>query len=52
VAGPETITLTAPYAGETAQNVGYATGGKLVGQPWEVKVPTQLVKLDNTLVFS
>jgi hypothetical protein len=52
VAGPEAITLNAPYTGETAENVGYATGGMLVGQPWEVKMPTQLVKLDTSLVFS
>ena len=46
------ITLTAAYSGSTESGVGYALGGTLVGQPWEVKVPTDLVKLDHTLVFS
>jgi hypothetical protein len=48
----QTIKLTTPYAGDSAEGLGYATGGKLIGQPWEVKLPTNLVKLDNTLVFS
>lgn len=52
VAGAESITLTTPYAGDTATDIGYATGGVLVGQPWEVRIPTNLVKLDNTLQFS
>lgn len=52
VAGPEAITLTAPYAGDSATDLGYATGGVLVGQPWEVTMPTALVKLDHTLQFS
>ncbi len=52
VAGAEAITLAAPYAGESAAEIGYATGGVLVGQPWEVRMPTNLVKLDHTLQFS
>jgi hypothetical protein len=47
-----TISLTTVYTGDSATGLGYALGGKLVGQPWEVKLPTNLVKLDNTLVFS
>lgn len=47
-----TITLATPYAGPSAQGLGYALGGVLVGQPWEVKLPTNLVKLDNSLVIS
>lgn len=47
-----TITLTTPYTGNSDQGLGYAIGGKLIGQPWEVKLPTDLVKLDSTLVFS
>jgi hypothetical protein len=47
----ETITLTTPYAGESADGLGYAIGGKLVGQPWEVKLPTDLVKLDGSLAI-
>jgi hypothetical protein len=48
----ETITITKPYTGDTAQGLRYALGGVLVGQPWEVKLPTNLVKLDNTLTFT
>ena len=47
-----TITLTTPFAGVSAESVAYATGGKLVGQPWEVKLPTDLIKLDSTLVIA
>jgi hypothetical protein len=48
----QTISLTSVYTGDSATGLGYALGGKLVGQPWEVKLPTNLVKLDNSLVFS
>jgi hypothetical protein len=48
----QTVTLTAPYSGPTAQGLGYALGGVLVSQPWEVKLPTNLVKLDDSLVIS
>jgi hypothetical protein len=46
------VTLTTTYTGASAQDIGYALGGTLIGQPWEVKVPTDLIKLDNSLVFS
>jgi hypothetical protein len=52
VAGAESITLTTPYVGDKKTDIGYSTGGVLVGQPWEVTMPTDLVKLDNTLQFS
>jgi hypothetical protein len=48
----ESITLATLYSGESANGLGYAVGGKLVGQPWEVKLPTDLVKLDNSLTFT
>jgi len=48
----ESIVLTTPYTGDSADSIGYAMGGKLVGQPWEVKLPTNLVKLDKSLVFA
>jgi len=48
----ETITLTTRYAGDTDQNLRYALGGVLVGQPWEIRLPTDLIKLDNTLTFT
>lgn len=49
VAGATSITLDQPYAGATESDLHYATGGKLVGEPWEVKLPTNLVKLDASL---
>jgi hypothetical protein len=52
VQSAQSITLTAPYTGASDQGIGYAIGGKLVGQPWEVKLPTNLVKLDGSLVIS
>jgi len=51
VQDPLTITLLTPFTGDSAQGVGYATGGKLVGQPWEVKLPTNLIKLDGSMVI-
>jgi hypothetical protein len=48
----QTITLTTPYTGNSDAGLGYAIGGKLVGQPWEVKLPTNLVKLDSSLIIS
>jgi hypothetical protein len=47
-----TITLAAPYAATNAQGLAYALGGVLIGQPWEVKVPTDLIKLDASMVFN
>lgn len=47
----EAITLTTPFAGASDQGLGYAIGGKLIGQPWEVKLPTDLIKLDSSLVI-
>ena len=52
VTNSSSITLTTAWTGESAEGVGYALGGKLVGQPWEITLPTNLVKLDNSLVFS
>ena len=38
---PTEIRLTKPYLdGETG--VGYSLGPKLVGEPWEVKLPTAI----------
>jgi hypothetical protein len=52
VVDEQTITLATPYPGESAAGISYSLGGKLVGEPWEVKLPTNLVKLDNMLVIS
>src|SRR5207249_2475287 len=52
VQDPLSIALTTPFTGDTAQGLEYALGGKLVGQPWEVKLPTDLVKLDDSLVIA
>jgi hypothetical protein len=40
------IILTSKYLGESDSGVEYARGGVLVGQPWEIRLPTNLVKLD------
>lgn len=42
-----TVRITPVYAGDTAANVQYAVGAKLIGLPWEVVVPTTLVYLQD-----
>jgi len=49
VTDEQTITLATNYTGSNDTGVGYSMGGKLLGQSWEVKLPTNLVKLDNSL---
>jgi hypothetical protein len=46
VQSPTSITLTSKYLGVNDSNAGYALGGILVGQPWEIRLPTNLVRLD------
>jgi hypothetical protein len=41
------IILRSKYVGEDDSQAGYAMGGILIGQPWEIKLPTSLVKLDS-----
>jgi hypothetical protein len=41
------ITLTEPYRGETKQYARYYIGARLVGGPWEVRIPTSLVYLQE-----
>ena len=41
------ITLSTPFAGHDASGLTYSLGPRLVGEPWDVKLPTNLVKLDN-----
>jgi hypothetical protein len=41
------ITLSTPFQGQTAAGLSYSLGPRLVGEPWKVKLPTNLVKLDN-----
>lgn len=41
------VTLRRPFSGETDTDLPYSLGGILVGQPWEIKLPTQLVKIDT-----
>jgi hypothetical protein len=49
VASSEEIFVAAPYPAASATGSRYSLGGKLVGEPWEVKLPTSLVKLDSGL---
>lgn len=41
------IRLTAKYSQESETGVRYSMGAKLIGEPWEVKVPTSLVMIDR-----
>jgi hypothetical protein len=41
------VRLRTPYNGPTDAAVSYSLGGQLVGEPWEVRLPTDLVKLDD-----
>lgn len=40
------ISLRSPYPGVDQAGIGYGVGAKLVGEPWEVEIPTSLVVLD------
>lgn len=42
------ITLTEKYRGSSEQDIAYSIGAKLVGEPWEVKIPTTLVWLQQS----
>jgi hypothetical protein len=52
VTDEQSIKLTTDYTGNNDSGLGYSMGGKLIGEPWEVKLPTNLVKLDNSLAIS
>jgi hypothetical protein len=41
------IQLSETYLDVTDSNVRYSLGAKLVGEPWEVKLPTDLVMIDE-----
>jgi hypothetical protein len=41
------IRLTGNYAGNDESGVRYSLGAKLVGEPWEVKLPTSLVMIEK-----
>jgi len=41
------IKLTTPYKGDSESGIRYSYGAKLVGEPWDVRLPTNLVKLDT-----
>lgn len=51
VVSPTEVTLDRGYIDVSATGVPYSFGGRLVGDPWEVKLPTDLVFLqtDSTL---
>ncbi|MFZ1321222.1 MAG: hypothetical protein WAT71_06660 [Ignavibacteria bacterium] len=46
-----TIYLKTPYLGETESSISYSFGAALYGDSWEVKLPTDLVKIDDNLNF-
>ena len=47
VSNSTNIELTERYRGQNDQNIRYSLGGKIIGQPWEVKLPTNLVMLQE-----
>jgi hypothetical protein len=47
VADPTHIQLSQNYPNATESDVRYSLGAKLVGEPWEVKLPTDLVMIDE-----
>jgi hypothetical protein len=47
VAPPTELTLDRPYQDPSATGIEYSFGGRLVGDPWEVRVPTSLVYLQG-----
>jgi hypothetical protein len=46
VSSPTNISLTEPYAGANASELAYSLGVRYIGEPWEVRVPTTLVRLE------
>jgi hypothetical protein len=41
------VRLTEAYAEESASDLRYSMGAKLVGDPWEVRLPTNLVLIEK-----
>ena len=41
------ITLDSPYSGPNAQESGNPQGVRYIGEPWQVRVPTTLVRLQD-----
>ena len=52
VIGEQSVRLTSVYAGDSDSHLGYSMGGQLIGEPWEVILPTDLVKLDTSVVIA
>ncbi|MCB0644629.1 MAG: hypothetical protein KDC44_23455, partial [Phaeodactylibacter sp.] len=48
VLSPTEIRLRKPYEGTSVAEQAFAVGAKLVGEPWVVKVPTNLVHLQKS----
>lgn len=47
VESADRIRLRTPYDGESDSEAPYSLGPQLVGEPWEVRLPTNLVKIDD-----
>jgi hypothetical protein len=47
VVSPTEIRLTHKFTEDSESGVRYSMGPKLVGEPWEVKLPTNLVMIDK-----
>ncbi|MCY7280834.1 MAG: hypothetical protein LH610_08060 [Sphingomonas bacterium] len=44
---PDRLRLRTPFSGPTDNAASYSLGPRLVGEPWEVRIPTNLVKIDD-----
>ena len=47
VTSPTRLTLTEDYKGQTNANASYYIGPRLIGEPWELRIPTSLVYLQQ-----
>ncbi|MES2482519.1 MAG: hypothetical protein V4609_11030 [Pseudomonadota bacterium] len=50
VEGPQRLRLAEPYTGPSMPDSSYSLGVVLVGEPWEVRIPTSLVKLGDMTI--
>jgi hypothetical protein len=50
VVSPTEIQLAEKFQGDDGSDVRYSLGVKLVGEPWEVKLPTDLVTIDSNFI--
>lgn len=47
VSSPTQLQLSRPYEGNTENDISYSFGLQYIGEPWEVRIPTSLVYLEQ-----